>query len=67
MFIRAIRLFTTKLPPTFDSKLSKYSGIRETKNLQKKVEMADAPEYLRDEQKFIKTTSTSYELENPVK
>jgi len=67
MFIRAIRLFTTKLPPTFDPKLSKYSGIRETKNLRKKVEMADAPEYLRDEQKFVETTSTSYELENPVK
>lgn len=49
MILKTLRWFSTKLPPTFDPKLSKYSGLRESQNIRKKVEMTDAPDYLRDE------------------
>jgi len=53
------------LPKTYDPRKSKYSSEREKQNQLTKQDRSDAPEYLKDEEKFLQQTSKSYELQNP--
>jgi hypothetical protein len=53
------------MPFAYDPKKSKYSAGNVKKNLLTMEERKNAPEYLKDQQAFLETTSSSFELQNP--
>ena len=53
-------------PEQFNPTKSKYSQLNTKKNLQTIQQRSDAPAYLQDDQKFVETTTQTYEEGNPV-